>query len=128
MPETKDPGNVHRMPMSKETAVPNVLPFQSAAETNTDADRHAYNAAFEELGLTWHWDAATYARLKGRGPERVRIYLESEHAHLLRAYEADFLVEAVETAKARCQDQLARELAMSAHYSGRADAYSRQAA
>ncbi len=66
--------------------------------------RHAYNAAFDELCLSWHWDAATYARLQvaTRGRESVRNYLEAEHPHLLRAYEADFLVSAIETAKDRC--------------------------
>ena len=64
--------------------------------------RHAYNAAFEELGLTWHWDAATYARLQAHGRDGVRIYLETEQSHLLRAYEPDFLVEAIETTQARC--------------------------
>ena len=107
--------------------MPNVLPLHSAAEIEADADRHAYNAAFEELGLNWHWNVATYARLQGRGRERVRMYLETEHAHLLRAYEADFLVEAVETAKARCQERQESTQPMPARYSGRGDAY-RQAA
>jgi hypothetical protein len=75
----------------------------------TDHDRHAYNAAFEELGLTWHWDAKTYERLQAatRGRESVRAYLETEQSHLLRAYEADFLVNAIETAKARCRAEMA---------------------
>lgn len=68
----------------------------------SDAHRHAYNAAFDELGLSWHWDAATYAGVRARGRDGLRGYLEREHAHLLRAYEADFLVEAIESAKARC--------------------------
>ena len=80
-----------------------------AAHANIPADPHAaanldaYNAAFEELGLNWSWDPATYARLPGAGPQGVRAYLESEQAHLLRAYEADFLVNAIEAAKTRCQ-------------------------
>lgn len=69
----------------------------------SDAHRHAYNAAFDELGLSWHWDAATYAWVRARGRDGLHSYLEREHAHLLRAYEADFLVEAIESAKARCQ-------------------------
>ena len=69
-----------------------------AAET----DRHAYNAAFEELGLAWYWDAVTYERLQAHGGNGVRDYLETEQSHLLRAYQADFLVGAIETAKARC--------------------------
>ncbi len=72
-------------------------------DPTTDAHRHAYNAAFDELGLNWHWDAATYAWVRSRGRDGLRTYLEREHAHLLRAYEADFLVNAIESAKARCQ-------------------------
>jgi hypothetical protein len=68
----------------------------------TDAHRHAYNAAFDELGLNWHWDAATYAWIQAHGRDGLRTYLEREHAHLLCAYEADFLVNAIESAKARC--------------------------
>ena len=108
--------------------MPNVLPLHSAAAIEADADRHAYNAAFDELGLTWHWDVATYARLQGRGRERVRMYLETEHPHLLRAYDADFLVEAVETAKVRCQERQEGTHPLPARYAGRGDPYSRQAA
>jgi hypothetical protein len=31
-----------------------------AQDPALEAQRHAYNAAFEELDLPWHWDAATY--------------------------------------------------------------------
>ena len=79
--------------------------FQSTIQRANDPSavedqRHAYNAAFEELDLPWHWDAATYQRLAGHGCG-VRRYLETERPHLLRAYEPEFLVAAVETAKAR---------------------------
>lgn len=80
----------------------NALLSQTAASHAAEAHRHAYNAAFEELGLTWYWDAATYHRLQAHGREGVRVYLETEQPHLLRAYEADFLVEAIETTQARC--------------------------
>jgi hypothetical protein len=64
--------------------------------------RQAYNSAFDELGLAWHWDRATYASLPAGGAG-VRAYVEREHAHLLRSYEPGFLVEAVEQARARCE-------------------------
>jgi len=70
-------------------------------QSTIDAHRHAYNAAFEELGLPWHWDSTTFSRLQAGGRDGVRTYLETEQPHLLRAYEADFLVDAIETAKAR---------------------------
>jgi len=57
----------------------------------------SYSAAFEELGLSWQWDPATY----GSGRDGLRAYLQKEHPHLLRAYEADFLVDAVESTRAR---------------------------
>lgn len=80
----------------------NALLSQTAAGQAAEAHRHAYNAAFEELGLTWYWDAATYARLQAYGRDGVRVYLQTEQSHLLRAYEADFLVGAIETTQARC--------------------------
>jgi hypothetical protein len=105
----------------------NVLPLHSA-DPAAEAERHAYNAAFEELGLSWHWDPGTFARLRGRGRERVRLYLEAEHAHLLRAYEADFLLEAIETARSRCQERAGREQPVLAHYASHSAIDSRQAA
>ena len=73
-----------------------------------EAHRHAYNAAFEKLGLAWHWDAATFTLLGVQGRDGVRSYLETEQPHLLRAYDADFLVEAIETAKANCYAGMVR--------------------
>lgn len=79
----------------------NALLAQTVSGQTAETHRHAYNAAFEELGLTWHWDDATYTRLLAHGRNAVRVYLETEQAHLLRAYEADFLVNAIEAAQAR---------------------------
>jgi hypothetical protein len=46
-----------------------------------------YALALEELGLDWDWD----------GSEPVRAYIEREHPQLLRVYEIDFLVSAIES-------------------------------
>jgi hypothetical protein len=70
-------------------------------QSDDELHRQAYNSAFDELGLAWHWDRATYAWLP-EGPGRVRAYVEREHPHLLRSYDAEFLVNAVESAKSRC--------------------------
>ena len=79
---------------------------QTAAFINTanDVHRNAYNAAFYELGLGWHWDAATYDQLQPLAckAERIRTYLQSHQSHLLNAYEPGFLAEAIETTKSRC--------------------------
>ena len=80
------------------------LPGQSS---NHEMERNAYNAAFYELGLRWHWDASTYTQLLNRSAvpgERLRWYLESAQAHLLKAYDADFLVNAIEGKKSRYRD------------------------
>jgi len=68
-----------------------------------EIERNAYNVAFCELGLDWYWDAPTYADLRTRAREacHVRSYLEAERPHLLRAYDAEFLVQAIETRRAQ---------------------------
>ena len=52
--------------------------------------------------MSWRWDTATYAQLQRHGRELVHAYLQTEHPHLLRAYDADFLVNAIEAVKTRC--------------------------
>ena len=97
-----------------------------AANPTVEAHRNAYNAAFEELSLSWRWDAATYTHLQRHGRDLVRAYLQTEQAHLLRAYDADFLVNAIEAVKARCfelaQERISRgnrlmQVTQSAHRS-----------
>ena len=64
-----------------------------------DLERDAYNAAFYELGLRWHWDDETYAGLlrHSEPPEtRIRHYLETRQPHLLKAYDAAFLVDVIQ--------------------------------
>ena len=67
-----------------------------------ETERNAYNAAFYELGLRWHWDRQTYCDLMGTAQEpekRIGHYLEANHPHLLRAYDAAFLADAIEQKK-----------------------------
>ena len=71
---------------------------------NDEMERYAYNAAFQELGLRWFWDSATHDELRARtadAAERLHHYLESRQAHLLKAYDAAFLVQAILDAQAR---------------------------
>lgn len=73
------------------------------AATHDELEREAYNAAFYELGLRWHWDGDTYEQLQRAGEQpaaRLRHYLETRQGHLLKAYDADFLVRAIENTKA----------------------------
>jgi hypothetical protein len=76
---------------------------QLRADPAAETSRHAYNAAFHDLGLTWFWDAETHERLQASADERerIRIYLETQQAHLLKAYDAEFLVNAIHTTKQR---------------------------
>ena len=79
---------------------------------STDIERSAYNAAFYELGLRWHWDDSTYDQLCRLPCERARLhrYLEQAQPHLLRAYDADFLTDAILQAKQRRQAVLAQSV------------------
>jgi hypothetical protein len=86
---------------SKETVMMNDLPPELGHE---ELERNAYNAAFYELGLRWHWDSETYAELQRLGPQpaqRIRHYLQTRHPHLLKAYDAEFLAEAILACKGR---------------------------
>lgn len=82
------------------SAVSNIPSFEASVQ------RNAWNAAFHELGLSWFWDAGCH--LPGAGDERtcVRDYLTQYQPHLLAAYDADFLVDAILAAKERCAAQL----------------------
>ncbi|HET9976100.1 MAG TPA: hypothetical protein VFQ20_01590 [Burkholderiaceae bacterium] len=84
---------------------------QPAAASHPAAlERSAFNAAFYELGLRWHWDDATFEALAADPCERQRVrrYLEGAQSHLLRAYDADFLTDAILAAKQRFRQSLAR--------------------
>ena len=49
------------------------------AKTERDGHRPAFNAAFAELGLPWHWGESFYGTLliKGGGLERLYFYAEN---------------------------------------------------
>jgi len=83
-------------------------PQQDPAARQQDAERHAFNLAFGELDLGWHWDEKTWTELQSipAEEERLRAYLRTRHGHLLRAYDADFLVDAIRSTKARCRGEL----------------------
>ena len=48
------------------------------ADTERDGHRVAFNLAFREAGLDWHWDVETYGRLLDitGGKERIRLFIE----------------------------------------------------
>ncbi len=51
------------------------------AETERDGHRIAFNRAFIDNGLDWHWDPVLYGELLAvtGGKERIRYYLENFH-------------------------------------------------
>jgi hypothetical protein len=80
------------------------------AVVNDDLHRIAFNAAFSELQLRWHWDSDTYRDLMPlpTEKERIRIYLETRQPHALSAFDPEFLVDAIHAAKARWYQVMAR--------------------
>lgn len=48
------------------------------ADTEQDGHRPAFNAAFKDSGLSWHWDIPLYGELLQvtGGKERIRFYIE----------------------------------------------------
>jgi hypothetical protein len=79
--------------------------------TPADIHRNAFNAAFYELGLRWHWDDAIYQTELCTEGERdcLRSYLKSHQSHLLKAYDAEFLIDAIQTTKARYYETMTAE-------------------
>ncbi|SDA16897.1 haloacid dehalogenase superfamily, subfamily IA, variant 3 with third motif having DD or ED [Methylobacterium sp. UNC378MF] len=59
------------------------------AETE-DLHRQAFNRAFAELGLPWHWDEALYANLLTvmGGKERLAHYIDTQHPYEANALHA----------------------------------------
>jgi len=54
------------------------------ADTERDGHRVAFNRAFADAGLDWHWDAARYGELLGvpGGRERIAHFIASHAAHI----------------------------------------------
>ena len=88
-----------------------IITQAAAAANSADIHRNAYNAAFYELGLRWHWDGKIYPSVLCQAEERARLraYLETHQPHLLKAYDAEFLVDAVQAAKERCLENMTAE-------------------
>ncbi|MCX4162519.1 MULTISPECIES: hypothetical protein [Paraburkholderia] len=68
-----------------------------SAGSPDDAHLSAYNAAFSDLGLRFRWDRSTLDALNEFPSETARItaYIERFHAHLHKAYDADFLAQLI---------------------------------
>lgn len=73
------------------------------ADTERDGHRPAFNAAFAEHGIAWHWDEALYGELLEvtGGKERIRHYAGKHDPALLARPDADALIKALHATKTR---------------------------
>jgi hypothetical protein len=66
-------------------------------DRDVQAQLCAYNSAFEELDLMFRWDAHVYATLATADSDYAKVaqYIQSHCPHLLKAYSAEFLCQAI---------------------------------
>jgi HAD superfamily hydrolase (TIGR01509 family) len=71
------------------------------ADTERDGHRLAFNTAFAEHGLDWHWDEALYGELLAvtGGKERIRFYAERHAPEMLARADFPELVRRLHLAK-----------------------------
>jgi len=73
------------------------------ADTERDGHRPAFNRAFEEFGLDWHWDAELYGKLLAvtGGKERIRYYVDHFRPDYVKPGDFDALVTQLHQAKTK---------------------------
>ncbi|WP_366515506.1 HAD family hydrolase [Nitrosomonas sp.] len=73
------------------------------ADTEQDGHRPAFNAAFQEFGLSWHWDIPLYGRLLQitGGKERIRFYIEQHAPKALNRTDLDEWIASLHKTKTR---------------------------
>ena len=73
------------------------------ADTERDGHRPAFNAAFDEAALGWHWDIPLYGELLAvtGGKERMRFYAERHDPAFLAQPDADEIIRQLHAAKTR---------------------------
>lgn len=78
------------------------------ADTERDGHRLAFNAAFSEFGLDWHWDIPTYGALLAvtGGKERMRHYIASMRPDYAPPRDFDDLIVQLHQAKTRHYTEL----------------------
>jgi HAD superfamily hydrolase (TIGR01509 family) len=81
------------------------------ADTERDGHRPAFNRAFEEAGLDWHWDAALYGELLAvtGGKERMKYYVERFRPDYVKPADFDAMVAELHRAKTRHYTALAAQ-------------------
>lgn len=73
------------------------------SETERDGHRVAFNQAFRDAGLDWHWDVGLYGDLLGvtGGKERIRHYLDRYRTDFARPADLDGFIAGLHKAKTR---------------------------
>jgi beta-phosphoglucomutase-like phosphatase (HAD superfamily) len=73
------------------------------AETERDGHRVAFNLAFQEFGLSWHWPVGLYGQLLrvAGGKERIRYFIQRYPSGLDPSEDVTDLVAALHEAKTR---------------------------
>jgi beta-phosphoglucomutase-like phosphatase (HAD superfamily) len=73
------------------------------ADTERDGHRPAFNSAFAEAGLPWHWDEALYGELLQvtGGKERIRFFCARHAPEFLQLPDADARIRELHAAKTR---------------------------
>lgn len=78
------------------------------AHTERDGHRPAFNAAFAEVGLSWHWDEAFYGKLLdvAGGRERIRHYAQTFDPPTFQRDDFDALLGRIHEIKTRNYQRL----------------------
>jgi HAD superfamily hydrolase (TIGR01509 family) len=71
------------------------------ADTERDGHRIAFNLAFAEAGLDWHWDEALYGELLAvtGGKERMRYFVERHCPEFAQRLDYETLIRSLHAAK-----------------------------
>ncbi len=81
------------------------------ADTERDGHRPAFNQAFQDAGLDWHWDVALYGKLLAvtGGKERMKFYIDQFRPDYRKPDHFDELVADLHKAKTRHYTTLAAQ-------------------
>jgi HAD superfamily hydrolase (TIGR01509 family) len=81
------------------------------ADTERDGHRPAFNRAFKNAGLDWHWSVAEYGRLLRitGGKERMRGYLQDNPVKYNNINDIDKTINDLHEAKNRYYGEIVRE-------------------
>lgn len=73
------------------------------ADTERDGHRPAFNQAFADAGLDWHWDVALYGKLLAvtGGKERMKYYIDRYRPDYSKPGDFDQMVAALHQSKTR---------------------------